>query len=209
MRVPGRTRMVACLFLAGGGLLLGCMGRMPPTHYYTLAPPQEAAEAGPEAGEGLAVGVDSFAVDPPYDQDRLVYRRGEDASKVGFHYYHRWAAAPGRLVAMAMVVGLRGTGGIGSIEPLRSTGTYDARLSGRVLYLEEVVGPGASEARVAVHLELVDAGGEVLFSGTFNGAAKTSGTDGAGTMQAVRRALDVLIREARSQLAAALARPPA
>ena len=58
--------------------LCGC-GSVPPTHYYVLEPQDvPRIEAfGTATARGLAIGVETFRVDPPYDQDRIVYRVGD------------------------------------------------------------------------------------------------------------------------------------
>lgn len=179
---------------------------MPPTRYYVLRPPPEARSEAPGAAveDGLAIGVEAFAVDPPYDQDRIVYRRGRGSSEVGFYAYHRWASPPGRLVAVALAEGLRGTRGIAAIEPATSTGDYSARLRGRVIYLEEVDSQDGQEARVALALELWDRNGQVLWSQTVSGTATGLATSGDEVALLLRRAFDSALETARQGLAAAL-----
>ncbi len=188
-----------------GSLLAGCAGGLPTTHYYVLRPPDAPAEAtGAGIGDGLTVGVEAFAVDPPYDQDRIVYRRGRDSSEVGFYAYHRWASPPGRLVSVALAEGLRGTPGIAAIEPATSTGDYSARLRGRVIYLEEVDSEDAQEARFALELELSDRNGQTLWSQTVSGTATGLATSGDEVFLLLRRALDSALETALDGLAAAL-----
>jgi uncharacterized lipoprotein YmbA len=157
-------------------------------------------------GEGLFVGVETFVVDPPYDQDRLVYRQDPDSSEVGFYAYHRWASPLGRLVSVAIADGLRGTPGIASIEPAISGGDYSARLRGRVIYLEEVDLPEVQEARMALRLELDDSKGEILWSQTVTGVASSRAESGSEMILLVQSAFDDLLLEARIGLAAALER---
>ena len=56
-------------------LVWGC-SQVPPTHFYVLEM-QESAAVRAQSEEGWAIGVRSFVVDAPYDQDRIVYRLGE------------------------------------------------------------------------------------------------------------------------------------
>jgi uncharacterized lipoprotein YmbA len=188
--------------------IIGCAGGLPPTHYYTLRAPQELAPETPEAmpGEGLFVGVETFVVDPPYDQDRLVYRQNPGSSEVGFYAYHRWASPLGRLLSVAIADGLRGTPGIASIEPAISGGDYSARLRGRVIHLEEVDLPEAQEARMALRLTLEGSTGEILWSQTVSGAARSRAETASEMILMIQKALDGLLLEARGGLAAALER---
>lgn len=186
--------LAAC---AGGG------GGLPVTHYYTLAgPASSGAAAGPEAG--LVVGVRSLAVDPPYDQDRLVYREGPEATEIGFYAYHRWASPLGRLVAVALADGLSGTPGIASIEPARAATDYTARLDGRVIYLEEVDSPGAQEVRLSMELTLRDAEGGVVWSAVLTSAAAGRVREVSEVAAMAQRAFDDVVGQARAGIAAAL-----
>ncbi len=211
-------RILALAALAPCLLALGCAGGLPPTHYYTLGPPAPGAAAGPVRGggagvaaipaevaaEGLTVGVETFRVDPPYDQDRIVFRRGADSPEVGFYAYHRWAAPLGRLVAVAVAEGLHGTPGIASVEPADSNGAYGARLAGRVLSLEEVDLPEGPEARLALALELTDGDGGVVWSGTVRESAGGPAASPSEVVRLMARALSKALERLRAELAAAL-----
>ncbi len=189
-----------------------CSGALPPTHYYTLRPqPAGAGEAAGggaprSAAAGLAVGVETFRVDPPYDQDRIVFRPGPDSTEVGFYAYHRWAAPLGRLVAVAIADGLRDTPGIASIEPAVSTADYSARLGGRVLHLEEVDRPDGPQARIALAIELTGGDGGVLWSGTLRESATGPAATPAEIAGLMERALSRLLERLRGEFAAELDR---
>ena len=83
---------------------VGCKA-VPAMHYYMLEP---RAETTPAPGGGLTVGVLPFAVDSPYDQDRIVYRVGDSSAEVGFYAYHRWAAPLSRMMPTLVAEGLAG-----------------------------------------------------------------------------------------------------
>lgn len=183
--------------------VLGCAGSLPEIHYYTLLGPQSSySTSGAAEGEGLAIGVESFSVDPPYDQDRLVYRPNEDTTEVGFYTYHRWASPLGRLVAVAIGGALRGTPGVASVEPAVSTGSYSARLRGRVIRFEEIESASTREARMTVEVELVDREGERLWKETIT----SSGRSGVGSdpIAHFNSAFEDLLDQARASLAVAL-----
>ncbi len=181
----------------------GCAGSLPETHYYTLFAAQEdRAGGGTPESEGMMIGVETFVVDPPYDQDRLVYRPDPGSTEVGFYTYHRWASPLGRLVAVALGEGLRGTAGVASIEPAISTGIYSARLRGRVIQFEEIEFAAAREARLSVEIELVDLSGEVLWKETLTGTGRSEG--GPEPIANFNRAFDGLLVPARAGLVSAL-----
>ncbi len=197
--------MTRRLFLLATALLLhgACAGgALPETHYYVLR-----GKAGIErasASVGLAVGVRSFAVDPPYDQDRLVYRRGTDAVEVGFYAYHRWASPLGRQIALAFADGLQGTPGVGSIEPARPAIDYTARLDGRVLFLEEIDSAAGEQVRLGLDLTLRNKSGEVLWSEVVHATAGGAAGDVGAVADMAQKALDDAVARVRASLAIAL-----
>jgi uncharacterized lipoprotein YmbA len=185
----------------------GCHS-VPPSHYYLLGAPGSAApasEAAPETVPGLRIGIEPFAVDPPYDQERLVYRVGRGSLEVGFYGYHRWAAPLDRLLPPALAPRLAATPGVAEVEPSSGGGDYDARLHGRVVYLEEVDVEEGQMARIELDLELVDRDGELLWSRPV--AAEVSGRAETvpGVVRQMEQALDQLAAEVRAELGAVLA----
>lgn len=148
----------------------GC-ARLPTTHYYVLEPRGEAAGESPSSAhqDGLVIGVEVFLVDPPYDQDRIVYRVGEDSPEIGFYAYHRWAAPLSRMLPPVVAAQLRGTRGVSSIGPIARGHDYAAFLEGRVLELEQIDVPEGQRVRVRLELTLRLEDGAELFSETFTG----------------------------------------
>lgn len=187
---------IACL----AAVVTGCAGKTPPTHYYTLN--AVAGETGRAEGPALLVGP--FVVDPPYDQDRLVYRRGAGAAEVGFYNYHRWAAPLGRLVAVAVAAGLERLPGVGVAEPTATRPRHDARLTGRVIQLEEVDTESGAEVRIAIDFRLEDGSGELLWSGVLTATATGPSVAGSDAMALVERAFDRMVRQLGERVSAAL-----
>lgn len=200
MRPKGVVQLILALLLVAG-----CRSA-PTTRYYVVAPTRTAPVAVAESGDSsdLRIGVEPFAVDPPYDRDQLVYRLGADSVEVGFYSYHRWAAPLSDLLAVAMAEGLRGTPGIASIEPWSSGGDYDALLRGRVIYLEEIDVPGQQEARMRLELRLVSADGSTLWSQEVSGSAAGQNETVAQIVEQLYAAFDKALEEARSGLRRAL-----
>jgi uncharacterized lipoprotein YmbA len=192
------------LLLAGSCLAVAC-GSAPPTHYYVLAPGGELAHRSAPAGkpDGLRIGVEPLTVDPPYDRDQLVYRMGTDSVEVGFYEYHRWAAPLGELLCVALAEGLRGTPGIAAIEPVTASGSYDAFLRGRVVYLEEIDLPHGQQARVQLELRLVDPDALTLWSQEVAGSAEGQNDAVAEIVDQLYRAFEQALQEARTGLAEA------
>ncbi len=205
MRATAAAPSALALLAAALASVVGCAGgALPTTHYYTLVSPAAVSERQGAAVEGLAIGVESFEVDPPYDQDRLVFRGSREATEVGFYSYHRWASPVGRLVQSGFVEGLRGTPGVRSIESAVSTGVYDARLGGRVLYLEHIDSGGSHEVRIALELELRGKEGP-LWYGALEAEVPGEMSDASRVAGLLATAFDRLVADARRRLAAALA----
>jgi len=200
--VSRTARRTAALTFAAA-IAGGCATTLPETQYYTLRAP--AASAPSVRADGLRIGVETFAVDPPYDQDRLVFRRGEEEAKVGFYAYHRWASSLGRLAAVAFAEGLAGSPGIAGVEPASSAGSYDARLAGRILYVEEITLPDAVEGRVGLALSLRGADGGVLWGRTLEARAAGNATSGEQVAALLQSAFERALTEARAALGQALA----
>ena len=181
-------------------LLLGACGSVTPTRYYLLAPPAMNGVAA-EKHEGLRLGVETFAVDPPFDQNRLVYRIGENAGEVGFYEHHRWAAEPGRLVSTALAAGLRTLDGLATAEPASAVADYDLLLSGRVVSLEEVDLPGRQVSRLALDLKLYRLEDDMLvWSGFLTAESGGQAQDASDIMRQMQAAFEDLLRQLQDEL---------
>jgi len=178
--------MAVALSLAGG-----CGGRVPPTHYYMLEPQDVSAAS---ASPGLDVGVDRFDVDPPYDQDRIVYRVGEESAEVGFYDYHRWAAPLERMLPRFVATAYSGADGLRVIEPVAPGRDYDAHLRGRVAAVEEIDTPNGPRVHIRLDLRLVIDGRDVWTARI----QESSGvpTDGvAGVVERIGSVIDQGLRQ--------------
>ncbi|MGH9867444.1 MAG: ABC-type transport auxiliary lipoprotein family protein [Candidatus Polarisedimenticolia bacterium] len=185
---------------------LAC-AKIPPTHYYTLQIRQDGSTAAsPDlTGQGLSIGVLTFEVDPPYDQDRIVYRQSQSSPEVGFYAYHRWAAPLSRMLPRVVSEGLQGTAGITLVEPASSGRDYSGVLEGRVLEIEEIGGPSAPRARMrlSLTLRLKDAG--VVWKTILEAEANSPASTVGGIVDTLNAALSSSLDRARVGLAAALA----
>lgn len=194
---------------------------VPTTHYYVLAPsPVGEVETSGGAAGGVRLGVENFTVDPPYDQDRLVYRVGHESGEVGFYNYHRWAASPGRLVSTALIAGLRGTPGIAVVEPARKNGSHSMLLAGRVVALEEIDLPGRQLVRIQVDLKVLDMSGRsddhqpvdhkpvdhrtIVHGRLITATAEGQTEEVSDIMQLMQQAFANLVAQVRAELEAAV-----
>jgi len=150
------TRRV-CMLL----VLVGCARSTPATRYYQLVAP--ASVAAPDQTGSAILAVEAFETDGPYDDARIVYR--ESRYRLDYYHYHRWAAAPGALVADFL---RDAYGRSGRFRRVVAEADADSTvvLTGRVIALEEIDRQdGRWQARVALELALRDAaGGELVWS---------------------------------------------
>ena len=198
--------VVVGLFLVAmlAAMLVGC-GGPPATHYYLLElTPQVAADTAAGAERRLTVGVRTFQVDPPYDQDRIVYRVRERSSEVGFYAYHRWAAPLSRMLPLAVATGLEGADGLRLIEPVVNGRSYDAYLVGRVLTLEEVDHSGGQDIVVRLKLALRTDDGAELWSEVLTAEDTINTKDVGEIVERMSRVVGEAIEGARSSFGQAI-----
>jgi len=182
-------------------ICIGC-GSVPTTKYYVLEPP----DLRPGAGTGARIGVAPFAVDAPYDQDRIVYRVAEDTTEIGFYAYHRWASPLARMLPRVVAATLGRQPGFALAEPAVPGRQYDATLYGRVLVFEEVDGPAGAGVRLRLALRLVDTDGNELWADTVEHQPEARATDDVSqVVERMRTVLSSAIESAAPAIRSALA----
>jgi ABC-type uncharacterized transport system auxiliary subunit len=184
---------------------LGCAKR-PPTHYYVLQAVHEetATSAVVPGGDRLRVGVATFQIDPPYDQDRIVYRVGLDSPEIGYYAYHRWAMPLSRMLPMLVAESFGGIDRLQSIEPEAPGTTYDAYLGGRCVALEEVDVTDGPRVHARIRLELRLADGSVVWTRNITVDDDASDDDVLGIVERMRAALRQALADAAADLGRAL-----
>lgn len=211
--VRRRLGSLAGLLAAGLGaltLVASCAGA-PEVRYYELSPPAAGrgsmtavtgveGATGVDRTEGVRIGVERFRVDPPYDQNRIVYRIASEANEVGFYAYHRWATPLESMLALAAARLLESRPGVALAEPVEPAdpeAAYDLLVGGRLLELDEVDGPDGEEARVELELTLrvpdggstgADGGSE-LWRGRYRATAAGTAGDVAAVVALMEQAL--------------------
>ncbi len=189
-------------------LVAGCAKR-PPTHFYILELRAAAAESqdrsAAAAAPGLDIGVRIFQVEPPYDEDNIVYRIGESSLEIGFYTYHRWAAPLSRMLPGVIADGLAGAEGVRTIEPVLAGREYSAYLEGRLRSLEEIDQPSQQLVRIVADLRLVTADGSEIWSHALQAEGTTQTDEVAAIVQKMNSVLSESIALARPKLVEALA----
>ena len=190
---------MAVALIAGLGVA-GCAGRLPTTHYYVLEA-QDFARTVPASG--LTIGVPALRVAAPYDQDRIVYRVGENSVEVGFYAYHRWAAPLGRMLPPLIAEACQGLTGVQRIEPAEAERPYDAYLHGRLTTLEEI--DTADGVRVLVRLDLrLVRNGVTVWSETVEHETPIDGNDMSDVVQGMASSIRTAVETVQPALHAAL-----
>jgi uncharacterized lipoprotein YmbA len=185
--------------------LLAHCGSVPITHYYVLETnPTDSANTRTENTEGIRVGVKAFQVDPPYDQDRIVYRVRDRSSEIGLYAYHRWASPLSRMLPVVVAAGLDGTEGLRSIEPVVPGREYDVYLVGRLLELEEVDRAAGQDVRVRIQLELRRPEGTEIWSQVVSGEDTVLAGDVVEVVETMNAVLAGAVADARPGFARAL-----
>ena len=196
-----RTRAATLVPLV---LLCAACSQLPQTHYYLLELERQPRTTSPTADGGWNLGVRHFAVESPYDQDRLAYRVGDGSPEISFYAYHRWAAPLESMLEEAIATGLESTPGVESLERIVSGRRYDAYLDGRLLQLEEIDRAGEQRVRLRLSLRLRTAAGEELWSEVLEGEATTQTDRVVVIVETMRSVLEKTLADARPRLARAL-----
>jgi ABC-type uncharacterized transport system auxiliary subunit len=157
----------------------------PRIQYYTLTVPGPAP-ARPPGG----VEVARVTADPPYDTARIAYR--VSPYRLDYYVYHRWAADPPRLVAMAI------RDWFGSASP---DGEEPFVVSAHLRRLEEVDAADGWRGAFAVDVR-VERGGRTVLARSFDETEPAEGRTPEAVAAALSRALGRVLAEVTSALLA-------
>jgi uncharacterized lipoprotein YmbA len=196
--------MAAAAVFLSMAFALGCGSSLPPTHYYVI----ELEPAATAGASGITIGVRPFAVDSPYDQDRIVYRVGEGSAEVGFYAYHLWAAPLQSMLPAAVATGLEGTPGTSVVEPVASGRAYDAFLHGRVIAVEEIDVSDRQVVRAVIELRLQARDGKELWADVLSARGETRTDEVGVVVEALATALGRALAGTRESLGQALTTTP-
>lgn len=208
-----------CLLRTSGALAMatflgwnaGCSA-VPEVRYYELTPPTAeptptatSSEAIDTLNDGLWLGVEELTVDPPYDQDRLVYRLSATSAEVGFYEFTRWAAPLGQMLQGDLVTSLEGQKGLRGVEPAVAGRVYDVLLRGRVLRVEQVDRTdGTIDAYLSISWQVADSTGRPRCRGEVDGEAQGMADDGDGVMTLMSQAASRALSKARQKVSSCL-----
>ena len=146
--------------LAAGALLVGLSGCVhlsqpaPAIQDYRLAYTAPAITGAPLP---VVLGVPALRVAAVYDRETMVYREGEYGT--GTHYYSRWSANPGSMVADLLARDFADSGLYRAVERGLTLLPVDYQLTGEIEEIEERMTADGCSAYLRVRLLLVDARG--------------------------------------------------
>lgn len=196
-RKKTRGAMALAILMAMG--MTAC-GSVPATRYYLLE--TRATSSLPVSAP--VVRVEPFSVEPPYDQDRVVYRVGSDDVRVRFYPYDRWAVPLQDMVADLTAAALDGAGGV-RFQRVAGARKGGFSLRGHLVRLEEVDLPSGPHIRFRLDLVLADAHGDVVYARQLNHESAVAATEVEGVVRHMQEALLTGLRGVREELASALA----
>ncbi|HEY5949125.1 MAG TPA: ABC-type transport auxiliary lipoprotein family protein [Kofleriaceae bacterium] len=171
--------------------LAACGGKMPETRFYQLAEP-----AGKPGGNtGTALVIEALATDSAYDDERIVYR--VTPYRLDYYNYHRWAAAPGTLIANYLERAFEKSGHFGAVTR-EANPAAAAILGGRVVAIEEIDQSKTRWlGRIVLELSLTDpASGTVLWSEQFEETEPLALQSPEGLARALSTALERIANRA-------------
>jgi len=145
LKITLNILLILCVFI-----LISC-GKVPDTHYYQLSYPA-LDNSITQAKIDKIVGVKKFVAEPPYDQDRIVYR--ESPFEVKFYNYRRWVCSPREMLSESAVRHLRGSGLFAGVVHAQNNQSFDYLLCGHIHQFEEWDEADAWQARVKLWIEL-------------------------------------------------------
>jgi ABC-type uncharacterized transport system auxiliary subunit len=178
-------------------VLAACGGKMPETRFYQLAEP--SGQTG--ASSGVPLVVESLTTDSAYDDERMVYRL--TPYRLDYYNYHRWAAAPGTLIANYLERAFEKSGHFGAVtrEPNPAA---PVTLGGRVVAIEEVDKSKTQWlGRVVLELSLTDTrSGDVLWAEQYEETEPLPAQSPEGLARALSSALERIASRAVPVIAA-------
>lgn len=146
-----------CVYLmalwVGGLLVLSGCASVPPTHYYTFRPVSESARETLSPRYPISIGVETCEADPPYQQDRIVFRKSP--YEVNFYEYHRWLRPPAEFVTEQVRKLLRTSGLFQQVQAYTFDSTPDYLLRGRILLFDQWYNGKGSSVQIGIHYQFM------------------------------------------------------
>lgn len=187
-------------------LMVGCGGKIPATHYYTLKFPPPTPRAEPKTS--LTLSIDPFRAAMSLRDDRIMYY--ESPTEFSYYEYHLWSPDPATLLAELTRRHLNEMAIFAHVHLAPNKDRTDYALRGQLMNFDELDYPPGGKARVALDLTLVRTKDEkVVWFDRREVEHSIDGSGVAGVVDALSAASDQLLNEALPGLAAAVERESA
>ena len=171
---------------------VGCAsGPAPRDHYYRLETAAPKALAGPKLAGTLEVG--RLRVEAISQGRRMLYRDVSQSGEIGQHAYHYWVDPPSVMLQDQLARYLQSAGVAENVVTPGVRVGSDYLVSGRIVWLERIL--GGSEPRVAVEIELVltrQQGRELLLLETYREERVAPGNGVADAVTAYDQAISAI-----------------
>lgn len=183
------TKILYSIILA---VLIGC-GGVPPTYYYRIhydMPGHNSPDPLP-----VTIGVEPFAADVPYKEDRIVYRDSE--YEVRFYHYRRWVAPPPRMVTKTVLEQFQSSHVFDRVIGFPSQARVDYVLRGNIRAFEEWDEAGEWYGHVSIAFELQDREtGQVLWQKDISEKTKAQKKEPVAVVEAISESLRKVVERA-------------
>jgi ABC-type uncharacterized transport system auxiliary subunit len=187
-------------------LMVGCGGKIPSTHYYSLKFPPPAPRTEPKTS--LTLSIEPFRAAMNLRDDRIMYY--ETPTQFSYYEYHLWSPDPASLLAELVRRRLNEMALFAHVHLAPNKDRTDYALRGRLLNFDELDYQPGGKARVALDLALVRTKDEkVVWSDRREVEHSIDGSGVAGVVDALSAASDQLLNETLPGMAAAVERESA
>lgn len=187
-------------------LMVGCGGKIPTTHYYSLKFPPPAPRTDPKTS--LTLSIEPFRAAMSLRDDRIMYY--ESPTEFSYYEYHLWSPDPATLLAELTSRRLNEMAIFAHVHLAPNTDRTDYALGGRLLNFDELDYVPGGRARVALDLTLVRTKDQkVVWFDRREVEHSIEGSGVAGVVDALSAASDQLLSEALPGLAAVAERESA
>jgi ABC-type uncharacterized transport system auxiliary subunit len=182
-------------------LMVGCGGKLPATHYYSLKFPPPAPRTEPKTS--LTLSIEPFRAAMNLRDDRILYY--ESPIEFSYYEYHLWSPDPATLLAELTHRHLDRMGIFRHVHIAPNQDRTDYSLQGRLLNFDELDYEPGGKARVALHLVLVrNKDYKVIWSDRREVEHPIEGSGISGVVEALSAASDQILNDSLPALVSAV-----
>lgn len=182
-------------------LMMGCGGKIPSTHYYSLKFPPPSPPAEPKTS--LTLSIEPFRAAMNLRDDRILYY--ESPIEFSYYEYHLWSPDPATLLAELTHRHLDRMAIFRHVHIAPNMDRTDYSLQGRLLNFDELDYVPGGRARVALNLVLVrNKDHKVIWSDRREVEHPVEGSGVSGVVEALSAASNQLLSDSLPALVSAV-----